>query len=179
MPNPTLFSWYNFTMNKRDQPVALTEKETEYKIGSLTLSFKEFIYGFETLKTLAAIDETSKHIILFYHNAIYQYICAHFLLKDKLAFKVLKEVKKEFLLLEIQKILQTTISNTTFGEIIRQKRNKTFVHDTYSSSYAGDVVRSFNPFNMLKEADCMRKLNKAIINLHDELMKLLPKDKGY
>lgn len=168
------------------KPRKLTPKEKEFKIGSLTLSLKEFIYGFQKFVEVGKNSASSRQQLRFYQNSINQYISIYFLLDTNgtrgIIFKTLKEVGLESLGKPFLEILNKKIGRITFGEYVRKLRNKILTHGTYSS---GEIPRLFLDSQIYKRAgqeklaDLMWELYGEIEQLHDKLMKLLPKKAGY
>lgn len=164
----------------------LTPKEREFKIGSLTLSLKEFIYGFQKSVEVGKNLASSRRQLRFYHNSINQYISIYFLLDTSgtrgIIFKTLKEVGLESLEKPFRKILNQKIGRITFSEYVRKVRNKILTHGTYSS---GEIPRLFLDSQIYKQAgqeklaEFMWELYDEIKKLHDKLMRLLPENAGY
>jgi hypothetical protein len=164
----------------------LTPKEKEFKIGSLTLSLKEFLYGFQKGVEVGKDPTSLSHQLRFYQNSIYQYISIYFLLNTNgtwgIIFKTLKEVDLENLGQPFRGILSKKIEKTTFANYVRRVRNKILTHGTYSS---GKIPRLFLDSQIYKRsgqeklACYMWELYDEIKKLHDKLMKLLPENAGY
>lgn len=160
----------------------MTEEEREFKIGSITLSFREFIYGYKRLVRVAKSEKSTKNKVLFYQHAIYNYIAEYFLIENPMVFVLLKETGLEDLGEPIKNTINTKVGNTSFGEVIRRIRNKAIVHEGYSSKNIHQIFLDANMYSEsghLELAKTSNILYREVVKLQRKLLKLLPKDAGY
>ncbi len=109
-----------------------TEKQ---QIGFMLVSLKEFSYGFDRLMEVAAEVEDGSAIIRFYSNSLYQYVTGYFLLRGNYKLhNILTNLGSDDLLEPIDKLIQTQLGTTTFGDLIRAFRNKFLTHQSFDLS---------------------------------------------
>lgn len=131
----------------------------------LVHAIKQFTFGFETLNATADDNEDGSAAKAFYMGALYNYISAFFLLDRSPNTELGGAIPKALegldcvdLLDPIQRVLETRIGATTFGEIVRVFRNKVIVHTSYSDAdldrlYA--LVDMHDPANQARFHECL------------------------
>lgn len=160
----------------------MNNKAKEYMIGSLTLSFKEYLYGYKRLVTVVNNPKSSKTKVLFYYTSMYKYIADYFAIADALVFKTLAEVGLSNLGKPIKLLISKPLGKITYGEFLRRFRNKSLVHKGYASMSSHMVHVEGGQYELLGPyllAHYNNQMFHEIEKLHKELMKLLPKNKGY
>ena len=138
-------------------------------------AIKQFLFGFETLNNTSDDNEDGSAAKAFYLIAIYNYIAAFFLLDRpdgaplggamSRAFESLKCVD---LLDPIQKVVDTRIGGTTFGEIVRVFRNKVIVHTSYCDA---DLDRIYSLADMQHPA-IQEAFNRCLWAIYSEMNSL-------
>lgn len=88
--------------------------------------------------------------------------------------RILDPLGKEILLIDIDKILSQPIGKTTLKQYIRTKRNKLATHGKLSFSSQPEQIKklTFNEKNVNQFYEGMRRLDKAVYKLYNDLEKL-------
>lgn len=160
----------------------MNDKAKEFMIGALTLSFKEYLYGYGRLVTVVNNPKSSRTKVLFYYTSMYKYLADYFAISDALVFKTLAKVGLSDLGKPIKDLIRKPLGKITYGEFLRRFRNKSLVHEGYASMSShmvhveGGLCELIGPYYL---AHYNNQMFHEIKKLHKELMKLLPKDKGY
>ena len=160
----------------------MNDKTKEYMIGSLTLSFKEYLYGYKRLVTVVNNPKSSKTKVRFYYTSMYKYIADYFTLNNAIVFKTLAEVGLSDLSKPIEELVKKPLGKISYGEFLRRFRNKSLVHEGYASMSSHMVHVEGGQYELLGPyflAHYDNQMYHEIEKLHKELMKLLPKNKGY
>lgn len=160
----------------------MNDKAKEYMIGSLTLSFKEYLYGYKRLETVVKNPKSSRTKALFYYTSMYKYLADYFAITDAFVFKTLKKIGLSDLSKPIEALVQKPLGKITYGEFLRRLRNKSLVHEGYASMASHMVHVEGGQYELLG-LSMLTHYNKQMFheikNLHRKLIKLLPKNKGY
>lgn len=136
---------------------------------------KQFCFGFDKMNEISNEYEDGSPAKAFYLNAIYHYIAIFYLLdkgpSDDMGgtfYKILKPYGFDDLLKPIQKIIQTSIGKTTFGEIIRVFRNKAIVHSNYRDA---DLDRIYAQVDM-EDPNIAKQFRNLLIELYNQTISL-------
>jgi hypothetical protein len=160
----------------------MTDQDKEFKIGAITLSFREYIYGFKRLKRVAGSKKSSKNKVLFYSHACNNYLASYFLIEDSIVTKTLNEVGLKELLEPINELLSTPVGEITYRETIRRLRNKAVVHEGYSSSNIDKIFSDAEMYSLsgnLQLAQANLEMFEEMKKLQRKLLSILPKNAGY
>ena len=160
----------------------MENKSKEFLIGSLTLSFKEYIYGFNRLATVVRNPKSPRTKVLFYYTSMYKYIAEYFTIDEAIVFKTLDMVDLADLGDPIRKLLSKPLGKITYGEFVRRLRNKSLIHEGYSSINSHIVHVEGGQYELLGPyllGAYNTQMFHEIKKLHKKLIRLLPKNRGY
>ena len=156
-------------------------KEKREKIELVILHCEMFIYG--TNDPFLSVRAKYKTIPWFYNIfCLMHLISTMFLIQDYseenrpmsgFCYRTLKPLGLGDLLKPIQKIMDTPLGNTTFGDYIRRSRAKLCTHGDLSfKSLPGEEQKiTSNNKEVLKFQDLMEKLIQEVIILKEKLEK--------
>lgn len=161
----------------------LSNKEVSQLIG-LVAVLHSFCYGIERLEEVSELIRPENTPIRFYINSIYHYISVLYLLDKNrhdpmggMVYKTLKPMGLSHLMNPVNLVLLKSLAEgMTFGETVRNIRNKFLVHGTFSPDDIASIIQKTDLHNIFQQfylTELIRELFDQTIILKLKITALL------